>query len=94
MIEINDEAKNKIKEILKKNPGKYLRITVEGDGCAGPYLGLSLDEPGANEITTRINGIDILMSDQVKRYAEITTINIFLNHIGQDLLSSSDSQKD
>jgi Fe-S cluster assembly iron-binding protein IscA len=86
MIEITEAAKSKIKEILYKNPGKYLRLIVEGDGCAGPYLGLSLDEPNSDEKTTRVNGIDILISDEVKRHAEVTTINIFINHIGKDSL--------
>ena len=86
MIEITDVAKNKIKEILDRNPGKYLRIVAEGDGCAGPYLRLSLDEVGANEVLTNVNGIDLLISDEVKRHAEVTTIKIFLNDIGKDLL--------
>ena len=86
MIEITDEAKSKIREILNKNPGKYLRIVVEGDGCAGPYLGLSLDEAEANDVITKIRGIDFLISDEVKKHAEVTTINIFQNHIGKDLL--------
>jgi Fe-S cluster assembly iron-binding protein IscA len=86
MIEITDEAKIKIREILNKNPRKYLRIVVEGDGCAGPYLGLSLDEAEANDVITKIDGIDILISDEVKKHAEVTKINIFLNHIGKDLL--------
>jgi Fe-S cluster assembly iron-binding protein IscA len=84
MIEISDETKNKLREILGKNPGKCLRIVVEGDGCAGPYFGVSLDEAGADEVTTSINGIDIIISDQVKGYAEVTTINIFVNDIGKD----------
>jgi Fe-S cluster assembly iron-binding protein IscA len=86
MIEITDTAKNKIKEILDNNPGKYLRIVVEGDGCAGPYLGVSLDEAEANEVTVKIDGIDVLISEEVKRYAEVTTINVFLNNTGEDLL--------
>ena len=86
MIEINDAAKNKIIEILDKNPGKYLRLAVEGEGCAGPYLRLFLDEAEANDVFNRVNGIDILISDEVKRYAEVTTINIFVNHIVQELL--------
>ena len=87
MIEINDIVERKIREILAKNPGKYLRIAVEGDGCAGPYLRLSLDESSPNEKIVNVNGIDILVSDDVKRYAEVTTINIFVNQIQKDLLS-------
>jgi Fe-S cluster assembly iron-binding protein IscA len=86
MIEISDTAKSKIREILDNNPGKYLRIIVEGTGCGGPYLELSLDEANSNEQTIRVNGIDILVSDDVIRYAEKTTVNIFMNHAGKDLL--------
>lgn len=86
MIEISDEVISKIRDILDKNPGKYLRITVEGTGCGGPYLAVSLDEANANEKTISVKGIDILISDDVKKYAEATTINLFLNHTGKDLL--------
>jgi Fe-S cluster assembly iron-binding protein IscA len=86
MIEISDAARVEIKELLDKNPGKCLRMAVEGDGCAGPYLRLSLDDVGVNELTARVNGIDILISDQVKRYADVNTINIFVNHIEKDSL--------
>ncbi len=79
MIEITDVAKKQIQEILEKNPGKYLRIVVEGDGCAGPYFGVTLDEPEGQEVPIKINGVDILLSEQAKRYAEVTRISIFLN---------------
>jgi len=32
MIDITDAARDKIKEVLNKNPGKYLRILREGFG--------------------------------------------------------------
>jgi Fe-S cluster assembly iron-binding protein IscA len=80
-IEISDEVRDKIKEILKKNPGKYLRIVIEGTGCAGPYLRLSLDEAGTAEVITRANGIDVLISDDVKKYAEASTINVYINQL-------------
>lgn len=32
MIEITDVAKDKLKEVLDSNPGKYLRVVVEGYG--------------------------------------------------------------
>jgi Fe-S cluster assembly iron-binding protein IscA len=32
MIKITDEARDKIKEVLVENPGKSIRITVEGMG--------------------------------------------------------------
>jgi Fe-S cluster assembly iron-binding protein IscA len=32
MINITDAARDKIKEILKENPGKHLRVMVQGFG--------------------------------------------------------------
>jgi Fe-S cluster assembly iron-binding protein IscA len=32
MVEITDVAKDKLKELLDENPGKYLRIVMEGVG--------------------------------------------------------------
>jgi Fe-S cluster assembly iron-binding protein IscA len=32
MVEITDIAKEKLKIVLDKNPGKYLRIVVQGIG--------------------------------------------------------------
>ncbi|MBN1188848.1 MAG: hypothetical protein JXA46_03775 [Dehalococcoidales bacterium] len=79
MIEISDGVKSKIREILEKNPGKYLRLKVDGDGCAGPYLGLSLDEPDYGEKPVEIDGIEFLISDDVRQIAVWTRIDIFLN---------------
>jgi len=79
MIEINDAVKERIQVLLAQNPGKQLRIEVDGDGCAGPYFRLSLDEAGTAEIATMVNGIELLISDQVKRIAELATINLYFN---------------
>jgi hypothetical protein len=32
MIQITDSAKDKLKEVLDKNPGKQLRVTFQGFG--------------------------------------------------------------
>ena len=32
MVEITDVARDKLKEVLSENPGKYLRIVMEGVG--------------------------------------------------------------
>lgn len=32
MVEITDEARDKIQEVLDQNAGKYLRIFIEGAG--------------------------------------------------------------
>jgi Fe-S cluster assembly iron-binding protein IscA len=79
MLEITADTKKNIRKCLAENPGKYLRLVVEGDGCAGPYFNLSLDEAGENEYIIKVDGIDILVSDHVKKLAAISTIRIFFN---------------
>ena len=32
MINITDSAKDKLNEVLEKNPGKFLRVVIEGFG--------------------------------------------------------------
>jgi Fe-S cluster assembly iron-binding protein IscA len=85
MIEISDVTKIKISEILQKNPGKCLRIIMEGTGCGGPYLKLFMDEPLAHEKIIQINGINVVMSEDVRKYADATTVEIFFNPSGEDL---------
>jgi hypothetical protein len=31
-VEITDAAKGKIEEVLKENPGKYVRVVIQGFG--------------------------------------------------------------
>jgi len=81
MIEISEEAKRQIIKIQSKNPGKYFRLVLEGDGCAGPYLGLTLDEADPGEKTVDIDGVKILISGPVEEYIEVSHIKIFENQI-------------
>jgi hypothetical protein len=36
---------------------------------------MTLDEPQGNEITTQIDGIEVLISEEVQRLAETSTID-------------------
>jgi len=38
-------------------------------------LGLTLDEPNENEETTQFNGIDVLIADAIKAFADGNTID-------------------
>ena len=40
-----------------------------------------LDEADADEKTIKVDGIEILVSDAVQRYAKVTMISIFMNQI-------------
>ena len=82
MLEITDEARDKINEVLSENAGKYLRITIEA-GWGGPRLGLALDELKENEETIQVNSIDLLMSDNVKSSADGNTIDYIQSTEGE-----------
>ena len=82
MLEITDVARDKIKEVLSENSGKYLRIVIEA-GWGGPRLGLALDELKENEETTQVNGVDLLISDEVKPYSDGNTIDYIQSTDGE-----------
>jgi Fe-S cluster assembly iron-binding protein IscA len=44
---------------------------------------LALDEPNENEDTTQINGIDVLISDAVKPFADRNTIDYVNSPYGE-----------
>ena len=91
MLEITDAARDKIKEVLNENAGKYLRITVEA-GWGGPRLGLALDELKDNEDTIQVNSIDLLMSDNVKPYADGNTIDYIQSTNGEGFVIGKPGQ--
>jgi Fe-S cluster assembly iron-binding protein IscA len=75
MIELTNLAREKLRELLKENPGKFARIIIDGFGWGGPRLGLTLDEPKNNESAIQVNDINFLISDELKPYADISIIN-------------------
>ena len=93
MLEITDVARDKIKEVLSVNSDKYLRIAIEA-GWGGPRLGLALDELKENEATTHINGIDLLMSDEVKPFSDGNKIDYVKSEDGEGFVINKPGQTD
>ena len=44
MIEVTDNAKQKIAEILMEDNAKYVRTFVQGGGCSGFQYGFTIDD--------------------------------------------------
>ena len=91
MLEITDVARDKLKEVLSKNSGKYLRIAIEA-GWGGPRLGLALDELKENEETIQVNGIDLLISDEVKSYSDGNKIDYIQSMDGEGFVIGKPGQ--
>jgi Fe-S cluster assembly iron-binding protein IscA len=49
-------------------------------------LGLALDEPNENEDTIQVNGIDVLISDAVKPFADTNTIDYVNSPYGEGFI--------
>ncbi len=91
MLEITDVARDKIKEVLSENSGKYLRIAIEA-GWGGRRLGLALDELKENEETNQVNGIDLLISDEAKLYTDGNTIDYIQSTDGEGFVIDKPGQ--
>jgi len=78
MINITENAKKEIPEVLKKYSGMMLRVIFSGFGWGGPSLGLTLDEPNKEEIF-RYDGIDILIDEQTKLNMQPSKIDCLMS---------------
>ena len=75
MIQITDEAKDKIQDLLSRNSGKYLRVFIKGMGWSGPSFGMALDEPEEKEQTVQVDGLDFLIADFAMPFMDGSTID-------------------
>ena len=83
MVQITDTARDKIKDILDQNEGKYLRIFLQGGGWGGPRVAMALDEPEKDEESININGIDVLLADYTKPFVDGTTVDYIKEDRGE-----------
>lgn len=77
MINMNDAAVKKVKELLaeENNPNLKLRMFVQGGGCSGFQYGFTFDEEqNEDDFNLEFNGVHLLvdaMSSQYLQGAEI-----------------------
>jgi len=46
-------------------------------------MGLALDEPQADEKSIQVDGLDLLITDEIKRYADMSTVDYISNEYGE-----------
>ena len=51
MITVTENAKNRINTLLEENDEKYLRISVQGGGCAGFSYAFAFDDIAEDDFT-------------------------------------------
>ena len=54
-------------------------------------MGLALDEPNNNELPIQVNGLDVLISDKVKGFADGSLIDYINSPVGEGFTISNDN---
>jgi iron-sulfur cluster insertion protein len=78
MIQISDNAKTKIAEILaeEQNPKTFLRTFVQGGGCSGFSYGFTLDEEQTeDDFEIPLGNSKVLIDAMSMQYLQGSTID-------------------
>ena len=73
MIELTENAKNKVKELLleENNPNIKLRVFVQGGGCSGMQYGFTFDEDqNEDDFTLYFDEVSILVDSMSRQYLQ------------------------
>lgn len=87
MIELTENAKNKVKELLleENNPNIKLRVFVQGGGCSGMQYGFTFDEDqNEDDFTLNFGEVNILVDSMSSQYLQGAKIDY-----KDDLMGSS-----
>lgn len=77
IVEISELAKQKIEEIVKKEPqeGKSLRFGVVGGGCSGLSYKMEFSEKKESDNVISLGFIDVIIDPKSSIYLKGTTID-------------------
>lgn len=81
-MQIIDAGKTYIEDVLKQNKADCIRVIFAGQGCCGPKLGISLDEPHDDDIVQVINGIKVAIENHVVPQATRLTLDFQTTEAG------------
>jgi iron-sulfur cluster insertion protein len=73
MIELNESAVSKLKQLFEEesNPNLKLRVFVQGGGCSGMQYGFSFDEEqNEDDFDISIDGVTLLVDSASAQYLQ------------------------
>ena len=87
-MQITNDAREVLKEVLKEQNAAGIRVYFAGFGWGGPQIGLALDEPEAEDKVTTINDIQVAIDPQIEDNTEILTLDFDKQQNGLVLLGN------
>lgn len=87
-MQITDQARDVLKEILAERNVAGIRVYFGGYGWGGPQLGLALDEPEEDDQISVINEIQVAIESTVIEQTEGLTLDYDENRQGLVLLGN------
>jgi iron-sulfur cluster insertion protein len=73
MIELNESAVTKLKQLFEEedNPNLKLRVFVQGGGCSGMQYGFTFDEEqNEDDFDVSIDGVTLLVDSMSAQYLQ------------------------
>jgi iron-sulfur cluster insertion protein len=73
MIELNESAVTKLKQLFEEegNPDLKLRVFVQGGGCSGMQYGFTFDqEQNEDDFDVSVNGVTLLVDSMSAQYLQ------------------------
>jgi iron-sulfur cluster insertion protein len=73
MIELNESAVTKLKQLFEEedNPNLKLRVFVQGGGCSGMQYGFTFDEEqNEDDFDVSVNGVTLLVDSMSAQYLQ------------------------
>lgn len=78
MVELNEGAVTKLKELIaeENNPDLKLRVFVQGGGCSGFRYGFTFDdEQNDDDFALNFDGVNLLVDSMSAQYLQGAKIN-------------------
>ena len=73
MIELNESAVSKLKQLFEEesNPNLKLRVFVQGGGCSGMQYGFTFDEEqNEDDFDVSVDGVTLLVDSMSAQYLQ------------------------
>jgi iron-sulfur cluster insertion protein len=85
MIELNESAVSKLKQLFEEegNPNLKLRVFVQGGGCSGMQYGFTFDEEqNEDDFDVSVDGVTMLVDSMSAQYLQNAKIKYTEDDMG------------